>query len=139
MKNFSLKLLLFAFLFSIAAIPVNAGSAMPKAPAPEAQKTLTKKELRKQKRAEKVANFVKKRMEKKAEKISKKRKKGAFGDWDRNLQLAAIFAAIAIILGILWRVFISSSLTGYGLFATLSGLAWLAAAVFLVLWLIENV
>ena len=139
MKNFSLKLLLFAFLFSIAAIPVNAGSAMPKATAAEAPKTLTKKELRKQKRAEKIANFVKKRLEKKAEKISKKRKKGAFGDWDRNLQLAAIFAAIALILGILWRIFVSSSIGGYALFGTLTGLAWLAAAVFLVLWLIENV
>lgn len=112
---------------------------MPKTSATEAAKPMTKKELRKQKRAEKVANFVKKRMEKKAAKISKKRKKGAFGDWDKNLQLAAIFAAIAIVLGILWRVFVSGSITGYGLFATLSGLAWLAAAVFLVLWLIDNV
>lgn len=129
MKKTILNLLVFSLFFSFAPSLGVAASAVPNVSGPAKTQTLTKKELRKKKRSEKVAKFIQKRIEKRLDKIEKKTGKRGFSDLDRNLQLAIIFAVGAIALSII----------GYFLpfLWVLSGLAWLASVVFLILWIIE--
>lgn len=136
MRKSILVFLVFSLLFSIAPSLGLAASAVPKAPELVEKKAMTKKELRKQKRVTKAVNFIKKKLKKNSAKISKKR--DGFGDWDRNLQLAAICAAAAVVLSIIWRATWTVGST-FGILGSLVSLAWLGAAVFLILWLIENV
>lgn len=135
MKNRIVHILVLSLFFVLPLISL-AGSAPAKSlsvtEGPSVTKrALTKKELRQQKRAQKLNKFIQKRLQKRAAKIEKQRGKQGFGDLDRNLQLAVIFGVAALAL------IIMSSLISF--LSVISAIAWVAALVFLILWLVENV
>jgi len=66
---------------------------------------------------------------KKLESLNQKMQKAAAGDNKKNLRLALIFAAAAIVLSILGAV--------SGIFWVLASIAWLVAVVFFIIWLVN--
>lgn len=99
-------------------------------------KALTKKQVRKQaKKAKKEARF-----EKRIAKFQKKMAAIDFNDPVKKWMWFAIFAGgAAIALSIIWRASITGGGlgTGIGILSTLSWVLWLAATVFLVIWLVK--
>lgn len=130
MKNSILPILVLVMLFSLPMIAI-AGSAPAKTSASTETTLLSKKDIRKQKKAAKLSKFIQKRLKKRAAKLEKQREGQGYGDLDRNLQLAILFGVAALALIILSTIL--------SFLSVLSAIAWVAGLVFLILWLVENV
>ena len=130
MKNRIVHTFLLSFLFALP-LMIFAGSAPSVSLSAVESTSFSKKELRQQKRTQKLNKFIQKRLQKRAAKIEKQRGKQGFGDLDRNLQLAIIFGVAALAL------IIMSSLVSF--LSVLSAISWVAALVFLILWLVETI
>lgn len=107
----------------------------------EAVKPLTKKEIRKQERLHKKANWLGNLITKKIEKVQKKEEKtgkNLFDSLDEYLRLTLIFFLAAVILGVL-----ASLMGGIAVLAEVTAIlasaSAVAAVIFFILWLAENV
>lgn len=132
------KLFLLLFTFSILgflspeAQAIGFTSEPAVAPFVEAPTSFSKKELRNQRRME--------RKTERRQKWTQRLQKFAPNALDGNLKFCIFAAGAAVVLSILAFIL---GIVGIGIFATvlsiLSGLAWLAAVVFFVLWLIDEI
>lgn len=102
------------------------------APFVEAPAALSKKELRDQRRLER-------KMERR-QKWTQRLEKFAPNALDGNLRYAVLAAVAAVVLSVAGSIigFAGIGVLGY-LLGVLAGLAWLAAVVFFVLWLIDEI
>lgn len=102
------------------------------APFVEAPANLSKKELREQRRLER-------KMERR-QKWAQRLEKFAPNALEGNLRYALLAAIAAVVLSVAGSVigFAGIGVLGY-LLGVLAGLAWLAAVVFFVLWLIDEI
>lgn len=102
------------------------------APFVEAPATLSKKELREQRRME--------RKTERRQKWTQRLEKFAPNALEGNLRYALLAAIAAVVLSVAGTIigFAGIGILGY-LLGVLAGLAWLAAVVFFVLWLIDEI
>lgn len=142
------KTVLFTFLgclFFLGGIsPVWAGASTPLLTPPDQQeqaRQLTKKEIRQQERLQKKVNWLDRMITKKVEKAQEKEKKSGrkiFDSLDEYLRLTLIFFIAAVVFAIL-----ASLMSGIAVLAEvtaiLSGASAVAAVIFFILWLAENV
>lgn len=107
----------------------------------ELAKPLTKKEIRKQERLKKKANWLGNLITKKIDKVQKKEEKTGkqiFDSLDEYLRLTLIFFLAAVVFAVL-----ASLMGGIAVLAEvtaiLAGASAVAAVIFFILWLAENV
>lgn len=132
----SLFLLLLTGIFSLTLLQAAGVAPQPSFAAPAAaaeQPAMSKKELRDLRRVERRAE----RLATWSQRLEKFAPKG-LNSIEGNLRYAILAAGLAIVLYVVAFIF---SFTGplSGIFYLLGSLAWLAAAVFFVLWLIEEI
>lgn len=132
------KLFLFLFAFSLLGLyspevqAIGFSSEPSVAPFIEAPATLSNKELREQRKLE--------RKTERRQKWAQRLEKFAPNALEGNLRYALLAAVAAIVLSVAGFIigFAGIGVLGY-LLGVLAGLAWLAAVVFLVLWLIDEI
>lgn len=137
------KSILFACLFLLGGLSFTlAGSG---APAPllhsEQAGQLSKQEMRQQQRLEKKVNWLDRMITQKVEKANKKAEKSGrqiFDSLDHYLRLALIFFLAAVILSVLASLMGSIAVLAQ-ITAILAGASAVAAVIFFILWLAENV